>query len=86
MSPMSTGSNEPNPLLHHFHVCIDCGSSIRREELEGRGHTTGIFACPKCGAEGPLRLEIREVDQHSRDLHSDGQVKPSVEGSSDLFG
>lgn len=50
-----------HPLLH-VHVCVHCGSAIRREELEGRGHTTGIFPCPKCGVEGPLNLEIREVN------------------------
>ena len=32
-------------------------------ELEGRAHTTGIFACPKCGSERPLNLEIREMKE-----------------------
>jgi predicted RNA-binding Zn-ribbon protein involved in translation (DUF1610 family) len=49
-------------LLLHVHVCIHCGSAIRREELEGRAHVTGIFTCPRCGFEGPLNLEIREMD------------------------
>ncbi len=49
--------------LLHVHVCVQCGSAIRREKLEGRAHTTGIFPCPKCGFEGPLNLEIREMDE-----------------------
>jgi predicted RNA-binding Zn-ribbon protein involved in translation (DUF1610 family) len=49
--------------LLHFHVCADCGNAFRREEIEGRAHTTGIFVCPKCGAEGPLNLEIRDMGE-----------------------
>jgi predicted RNA-binding Zn-ribbon protein involved in translation (DUF1610 family) len=56
-----TDPNKPIHSLLHVHVCVHCGSTIRREELEGRAHTTGIFPCPNCGAEGPLNLEIREV-------------------------
>lgn len=54
--------NKTNHSLLHVHVCVHCGSVIRREELEGRGHTTGIFPCPKCGVEGPLNLEIRDAN------------------------
>jgi predicted RNA-binding Zn-ribbon protein involved in translation (DUF1610 family) len=46
----------------HVHVCVHCGSAFRREEVEGRVHTTGLFICPKCGREGPLNIEIHEVD------------------------
>lgn len=49
------------------HVCVHCGRAIRREELEGRAHTTGIFVCPECGAEGPLNLEIREMNESGLD-------------------
>ena len=56
-----TDPNKPIHSLLHVHVCAHCGSTIRREELEGRAHTTGIFPCPNCSAEGPLNLEIREV-------------------------
>jgi predicted RNA-binding Zn-ribbon protein involved in translation (DUF1610 family) len=52
---------ETNYPLLHFHVCIHCGSAFRREEVEGRVHTTGLFLCPKCGMEGPLNIEIHEV-------------------------
>lgn len=57
-----TASEKPIHSLLHVHVCVHCSNAIRREELEGRGHTTGIFPCPKCGIEGPLNLEIREVN------------------------
>jgi predicted RNA-binding Zn-ribbon protein involved in translation (DUF1610 family) len=56
-------SNTPHPSFLHFHVCVHCGSAFRREEVEGRAHTTLIFLCPKCGIEGPLNLEIREIDR-----------------------
>jgi predicted RNA-binding Zn-ribbon protein involved in translation (DUF1610 family) len=59
---MSTASPKEmgHPLLH-FHVCIHCGVATRREEFEGRALTSGILLCPKCGIEGPLNVEIREV-------------------------
>jgi hypothetical protein len=53
-------SNPALPMLFPAHVCTRCGGVSRREALEGRMHLTGIFRCPKCGAEGPLNLEIRE--------------------------
>lgn len=55
-------SSQPNRPLLHVHVCIHCGNSFRREEVEGRVHTTGLFLCPKCEVEGPLNIEIHEVD------------------------
>ncbi|TCK71865.1 hypothetical protein [Acidipila rosea] len=54
--------NEMNPSLLHFHVCIHCASRYRREEVEGRVHTTGLFLCPKCEKEGPLNIEIHDVE------------------------
>lgn len=64
----SIAPNKPSHSLLHFHVCIHCGSAIRREELEGRAHATGIFGCPRCGVEGPLNLEIREMNGAGPDL------------------
>lgn len=49
-----------SPLLH-VHVCLHCTSVFRREEVEGRVHATGLFICTKCGKEGPLNIEIREI-------------------------
>jgi hypothetical protein len=54
-------TNEPQTLLLHVHVCLHCAALFRREEVEGRVHTTGLFVCPKCGEEGPLNIEIHEV-------------------------
>lgn len=54
-------ANPPESLIH-VHVCVHCGSAFRREEVEGRVHTTGLFICPKCGKEGPLNVEIHEID------------------------
>ncbi len=55
-------SNMSDSSLMHFHVCIHCGSALNRELFEGRALTSGIFHCPKCGLDGPLNVEIREVD------------------------
>jgi predicted RNA-binding Zn-ribbon protein involved in translation (DUF1610 family) len=52
-------SNQPQPELNHFHVCVHCGSAFRREEYEGRALTSGVYLCPKCGLEGPLNVVIR---------------------------
>lgn len=54
--------NEPHSSLLPVHVCLHCSSSFCREEVEGRVHTTGLFVCPKCGKEGPLNIEIHEID------------------------
>lgn len=59
----TTVPNEPNHPLLHFHVCIHCGSAFRRGEFEGRAITSGIPPRRKCGAEGPLNIEIRETDK-----------------------
>jgi predicted RNA-binding Zn-ribbon protein involved in translation (DUF1610 family) len=58
---MVNDSDLPRTEFLHFHVCVHCGSAIRREEYEGRALTSGIFPCPKCGVEGPLNVVIREV-------------------------
>jgi hypothetical protein len=58
---MGHETNESQSPLIHVHVCLHCGSVLRREDVEGRVHTTGLFLCPKCGIEGPLNIEIREI-------------------------
>jgi hypothetical protein len=55
-------SDRQPPELIHLHICVYCGSAFRREEVEGRAHTTGLFLCPQCGVEGPLNIEIREIN------------------------
>jgi predicted RNA-binding Zn-ribbon protein involved in translation (DUF1610 family) len=56
-------TNQFKPELDHFHVCVHCGSAFRREEYTGRAITSGIYYCPKCGLDGPLNVEIREVKE-----------------------
>jgi predicted RNA-binding Zn-ribbon protein involved in translation (DUF1610 family) len=60
-----SSSNQKNPELHHFQVCIHCGSATRREEHEGQSVISGVYLCPKCGIEGPLNVVIREDDVES---------------------
>ena len=60
---MPVEPNEPCLLLLHFHVCIHCGSAFRRDEIGGRAITSEIFPCTKCGVEGPLNIEIREMNE-----------------------
>jgi predicted RNA-binding Zn-ribbon protein involved in translation (DUF1610 family) len=49
--------------LIHVHVCVHCGTIFRRETFEGRALTSGIFTCPKCGDEGPLNVEVRNIEE-----------------------
>jgi NAD-dependent SIR2 family protein deacetylase len=58
---MGRDTNQLQSSLLHVHVCIHCTSVFRREEVEGRVHTTGLFLCPKCDREGPLNIEIRDM-------------------------
>jgi predicted RNA-binding Zn-ribbon protein involved in translation (DUF1610 family) len=62
--------NESSRALLHFHVCVHCGSAFRREQFEGRAITSGVFPCAKCGTEGPLNIEIREMSRPSADAGS----------------
>lgn len=45
----------------HVHVCVYCGHARRREEVDNREITAGILHCPKCGFDGPLNIEIRDL-------------------------
>jgi predicted RNA-binding Zn-ribbon protein involved in translation (DUF1610 family) len=72
-----SNSNKTNHSLIHVHVCVHCGSAFRREEYMGRAITSGIYHCPKCGLDGPLNIEIHEVE----DL-TGNKDNPSDAGSS----
>lgn len=60
---MAQDTNESPLSLLHVHTCLYCASVFRREEMEGRVHTTGLFLCPKCGEEGPLNIEIHDIKE-----------------------
>ena len=72
-STIVSDSDEHKRELHHFHVCVHCGSAFRRDEYIGRAISSGIYHCPKCGLDGPLNIEIREVEDTavSKDNSSD---------------
>jgi predicted RNA-binding Zn-ribbon protein involved in translation (DUF1610 family) len=63
---MTDDSNVPQPRFEHFHVCVQCGGAFRREEFGARAITSGIYTCPKCGHEGPLNVEIREIEDSTQ--------------------
>jgi hypothetical protein len=66
----TTVPNEPNHPLRHFHACVHCWSAFRREEFEGRAITSGILLCTKCGAQGPLNIEIRKTDKSASETEA----------------
>jgi predicted RNA-binding Zn-ribbon protein involved in translation (DUF1610 family) len=47
----------------HVHVCRHCGYLVGREEVDSRQVASGMFHCPKCGLEGPLNVEIRDISE-----------------------
>lgn len=56
-------SSKPELDLVHVHVCENCGSARRREQLDSREIGSGILHCPKCNGEGPLNVEVRELHE-----------------------
>ena len=48
--------------LVHLHICIHCGHFRRREEVSDREISSGILNCPKCGLDGPLNIEIQDLE------------------------
>jgi hypothetical protein len=65
---MEDDSNASQSSLLHVHVCLHCASAFRREEVEGRVHTTGLFVCTKCGREGPRNIEIHKLSNHGSQI------------------
>jgi hypothetical protein len=45
----------------HLHICIHCGHPRGREQVEVLEVSSGILHCPKCGVDGPLNIDIREI-------------------------
>lgn len=59
---MEDNTNKSLSPLLHVHICVHCSAVFRREQVEGRVHTTGLFICSNCGKEGPLNIEICEIN------------------------
>ena len=57
---MSEKSPERNGVEHweSVHKCPRCGYELNLEDIDLRGATTGIAACPKCEWEGQINLQI----------------------------
>lgn len=55
-------SNGKAASLLHFHVCIHCTTRFRREKVEERAQMTGLIVCSECGKEGPLNIQILEIN------------------------
>lgn len=72
-----SNSDEHDPKLNHFHVCLHCGSAFRREEYVGRAITSGIYHCPKCGLDGPLNIVIREIKDSTGNKDSSSDIGSS---------
>jgi hypothetical protein len=52
--------NESEPgLFEAVHVCRGCGTAIERKEVNPESLISGLIACPHCGIESHLNLEIR---------------------------
>jgi len=74
---MTNDSNAPQPRFEHFHVCVHCGGAFRREEFGARAITSGIYACPTCGHEGPLNVEVRELEDLAEDVDNPSDASSS---------
>jgi predicted RNA-binding Zn-ribbon protein involved in translation (DUF1610 family) len=77
---MTNDPNVPQPRFEHVHVCIHCGAAFRREEFSGRAITSGIYTCPKCGLDGPLNVEVREVGEHYKAKDHSPKTNSSGQG------
>jgi DNA-directed RNA polymerase subunit RPC12/RpoP len=45
--------------IEAVHVCRACGAAIEREDVNSESLISGLIACPHCGQESHLNLEIR---------------------------
>ena len=49
--------------LTAVHVCVNCGRLSSRNDVDGAPTPSGVFKCSLCGYEGPLHVEIRQLDE-----------------------
>lgn len=47
--------------LVHVHICVRCGHPRLRESVDEVEIQSGILHCPRCGFDGPLNIEIRNL-------------------------
>jgi DNA-directed RNA polymerase subunit RPC12/RpoP len=45
------------------HVCRGCDAAIERKEVKPESLISGLIACPHCGFESHLNLEIRGTEE-----------------------
>lgn len=60
---MGSNLNRARHELMHYHACVHCGSTFRRDEFNGTAIVTGIYPCPKCDLDGPLNIVIQDVEE-----------------------
>ncbi len=72
---------EPESHLIHVHVCVHCGKLLKREQFDGGQIASGIFHCPKCHLDGPLNVEIREIENLKASDESARSIERSVDDS-----
>jgi DNA-directed RNA polymerase subunit RPC12/RpoP len=65
--------NRSNPGLNAVHVCKNCGRQFLRSEMDNFALISGVIQCPVCGESGPLKIEIRAVDEKKPPARSDGE-------------
>jgi DNA-directed RNA polymerase subunit M/transcription elongation factor TFIIS len=44
--------------LEHTHQCRKCGYVVPGNEIDLKAISTGIITCPRCGASGPINIQI----------------------------
>lgn len=44
------------------HICPRCGHILRLEDVDLRTITTGIVECPKCLWEGPVEIQVADLN------------------------
>jgi predicted RNA-binding Zn-ribbon protein involved in translation (DUF1610 family) len=47
------------------HVCPKCGFVFNLSQIDMRTVTTGIVECPRCQWNGPVEIQIVEMEEES---------------------
>jgi uncharacterized Zn finger protein (UPF0148 family) len=62
-----------NRKLYPTHVCKNCGRGLLRSEMDAYALISGVVQCPVCGESGPLKVEIRTMEEKKPPARSDGE-------------